>query len=138
MPPLIKTVYTSFPLHRPSTWQLRTDRGVMHEVHFSSSEQLPLLATEVVAIYSGIDFTNDYPRDEPRSPSLSLAPLGKNGKNPSWNWCGKIGVPHPNFSQCHILKAPDKFNPGWKVWTALHTGEELMRVNTNFLHPEDL
>ena len=135
MLPLVQTIHTSFRLSPPATWQIRNDCGLMHEVHFGGSERMPLLATEVVAIHSDIDFTNEYPRDEPRSPSISL---NLPRKNPDWNWCGKINIPHPDFSKCRTLKAPDKFNPGWKVWIDPRTGEELMRVNTNFLHPEDL
>lgn len=134
MLPLVKTVYTSFHLPRLSAWKMHQDRGAVHEVHFLSSDQPPLQATEVVAIHSGTDFTKDYPREEPRPPSLTVTIPGK---NPLWNWSGKIDVPHPNFSKCRTQKVPGKLNPSWKIWTDLRTGEELIRINTTFLAPEN-
>lgn len=134
-PPLVNTIHTSFRLPRDKPWYLRTDKGVMHEIHFPGSEQLPLLATEVVSIDSGLGFVDKYPSDESQPPTISVTIPHK---NPSWNWTGNLHVPHPRFSTCRTLKAPDQFNPGWKIWTDSHTKKELLRINTSFLHAYDL
>ena len=134
MSSLIKTTRNEFRLPRGAHWVL-CDNRVLHEIAFPGTEHPPVLVQEVVAICSQDWF--DYLDGQTSTIRLPSVSVNVRDPRPLWNWAGAVEVPRPEDAETRMLKAPDRFNPAWKLWIDRKTKRELLRINADFLRAED-